>query len=905
MGSDLVGRDEELAALTHLLARAAAGGGGCFLIEGAVGIGKTALWAAALERAAERGYLVLKAQPVEAETAYSFAAIADLLRPALDEVLKGLPAPQKAALETALLIDAGSGRAPDPHAVSVAVLTSLELLARKRPVVVAVDDVQWLDSPSRMTLQFVARRLTARMVLLMTERTEAHGEPTIRLEGERLRLGPLSAGALQQFIHERIGVALPRPTLLRLHEASGGYPLFALEIARALRARSSDLAVTDPLPVPGNLRELVARRLGAISPETRSALLAVASSARPVPELLSPEALREAIVAEVVALEEAQVRFTHPLFASVLSAEASPAERRAVHRKLADLSADEEEAARHLALAATGPDEHVAARLERAAARARGRGAPTAAAELMTRARELTPESRTADRLRRAVDAAELLVAGRAPGAEQLLEAVLPATSGNLRARALELLGFRRGLGDTRAAPPLLEEALEHVDDPRLELRIRLELCDPIVRGVSDRSIAHARRAVELAERSGDRALLAAAAASRAALEGKPIEDLEAAARIEQLAHGGVQARLVLAWARLAMGSDAGRLLLNPLVDESLAAGLRTHNSVIAMLAYAESRAGNLRHAKLLANEFLLYSVPEHNKTGESGGLGIRAYAEACLGELSDARRDADASMRIADAAGFAGRSIQTRGVLGFVDLSRGDVDRAAAYFRDAVARLFTADEGRWPPLAHTRLAIPTVLTDAVDAFAKLGRIEETRPLIDWLERDRTNPWHGALAAVCRGLTAAARGEHDGAQIELRDAAERLEPLSLPLDHGRALLALGSAQRRGRHRGEARRSFEHALEIFERIEAPLWAAAARRELASIGGRRRGASGLTASEGRVAELVASGRTNKEVAAALFISAKTVEGHLANVYEKLGVRSRAELARKVASEEIAAQ
>jgi DNA-binding CsgD family transcriptional regulator len=904
MGSDLVGRNEELAAITHLLLRAAAGGSGCCLIEGAIGIGKTALSNAALELAGQRGYLVLKAHPVEAETAYSFAAVADLLRPVLDEVLKGLPAPQKVALETALLIDGGNDRAPDPHAVSMAVLTALELLAKKRPVVVAVDDAQWLDSPSRMTLQFVARRLTARMALLVTERTEGHGEPTIQLEGERLTLRPLSAGALQQFIHERIGVALPRPTLLRLHEASGGHPLYALEIARALRASSHDLAVTDPLPVPGSLRELVARRLAAISPETRRALLAVASSAHPAPELLAPEALREAIAAEVVALDGAQVRFTHPLFGSVLLAEASPAERRAVHRSLADLPADEEEIARHLALAATEPDERVAAQLERAASRARSRGAPSAAAELMERARDLTPEAQRLDRLRRAVDAAEFLVAARSPGAEQLLEAVLPGATGNLRARVLELLGLRRGQGDIRAAPPLLEEALEHVDDPRLELRIRLELCDPILRGTSDRSVAHAQRALQLAEGSGDAGLRAAAAASHAALHGKPIEDFESAARMEEFSRNGVQARLLLAWVHLARGSDAGRVLLNSLLDEALAAGLRAHNSVISMLAYAEGRAGNARRAKELATEFLLYGVAEHNTTAESGGLGIRAYAEACLGELSDARRDADASMRIADAARFAGRSIQTRGVLGFVDLSAGEADRAAEHFRAAVAQLFAADAGAWPPLAHTRLAIPTLLADAVAAFAALGRLAETRPPIDWLERDPTNPWHSALAAHCRGVTAAALREQDRAQTELRDAAERLEPLSLPLDYGRALLALGAAQRRGRRRSDARRSLERALDLFEKIEAPLWAATARRELASIGGRPHAASGLTASERRVAELVASGHTNKEVAAALFISAKTVEGHLANVYAKLGVRSRAELARKGASEEIPA-
>src|SRR5256885_12179673 len=159
MGSDLVGRDEELATITQFLLRAAAGGSGCCLIEGAVGIGKTALWNAALELAGQRGFLVLKTHPVEAETAYSFAAVADLLRPVLDEVLKGLPAPQKVALETALLIDEGTDRAPDPHAVSMAALTALQLLAKKRPVVVALDDAHRLDSPSRLTCPCVSPSL--------------------------------------------------------------------------------------------------------------------------------------------------------------------------------------------------------------------------------------------------------------------------------------------------------------------------------------------------------------------------------------------------------------------------------------------------------------------------------------------------------------------------------------------------------------------------------------------------------------------------------------------------------------------------------------------------------------------------------------------------------------------------
>jgi len=205
MGTGLVGRDAEMAVITGLLTRAADGGTGACVIEGGIGIGKTAVWNAGLEFAAGRGYLVLTAHPVEAETAFSFAALADLLRPNLDEVLERLPPPQRLALEIALLIDKGGGGAPDPHAVSVAAMTALELLAKKRPVLAAVDDVQWLDSPSRAALQFIARRLGPRIAFLVTERLEEGDAPTLSVEGERLRLGPLSAGALQRLVHERMG----------------------------------------------------------------------------------------------------------------------------------------------------------------------------------------------------------------------------------------------------------------------------------------------------------------------------------------------------------------------------------------------------------------------------------------------------------------------------------------------------------------------------------------------------------------------------------------------------------------------------------------------------------------------------------------------------------------------------
>jgi len=594
------------------------------------------------------------------------------------------------------------------------------------------------------------------------------------------------------------------------------------------------------------------------------------------------------------------VRFTHPLFGSVLYADAPASERRAVHHRLAELVLDEEEAARHLAFAATRPDEEVALRLERAAARARARGATTAAAELIERASELTPETNSTERLRRALDAAEFHLAGRTPGASRILDAVLPKTSGDLRARALLLMAVRRGLVEYGAPSPLLEEALEHVKDPALELQIRLELVNLILRGATPRSARHADRAVELAEQGGDDGLLAVAIASRAALHEDPLAELERAADLERRSGANVHARLQLALLQLSRGSDAGRLSLNALLEQSLAAGIRAHNWVIGTLAHAETRAGNFQRGKQLASEFRGYTVAEQNRLGESAALTSRAYAEACLGELDEARHDAETAIRLADEGGYEGRSIQGRALLGFIALSAGETERSVRPFEEAAARALAVDPGRLPPFAISRLAIPIALADAVEAFCEMGRVDETRPLIAWLEREHRNPWHQGLAGHCRGLVAAARRDHDPAVAELADAARRLEPLSLPLDHGRALLALGSAQRRAGEKAEARPALLGALETFERIGAPLWGAKAENELARIGGRPRAEHGLTPSEVRVAQLVAAGRTNKEVAAALFISAKTVEGHLANVYEKLGVRSRAELARKMASE-----
>jgi len=352
-----------------------------------------------------------------------------------------------------------------------------------------------------------------------------------------------------------------------------------------------------------------------------------------------------------------------------------------------------------------------------------------------------------------------------------------------------------------------------------------------------------------------------------------------------------------VAWAQLYRGSDVGRVQLAGLLDTALTAGLRAHNRVISLLSYAETRAGDPLRGRELAEEFLQYGVAEGNLLAQLAALCARAYASAWLSDIDGAKADADKAIAIGDTAGYVGRSIQARGIRGFIDLTRGDVSDAVAHFRHAVAGVFDDSLETLPPVAHTRLVLPTVVADAVDVFCAVGLVDECQRLVMWLEREPTNPWLVALSTFARGLVAEARGGHDVGLASLHDAVRQLEALALPLDLGRALLALGVAQRRARQRSAARDTLERAGAAFERAGASLWADKARSEIDRIGGRRSFGDELTPSERRIALRVAQGKKNREVAAALVVTERTVEAALTLIYRKLDVRSRTELARKL--------
>jgi len=354
---EIVGRHEELVSLNAFLDRAA-GGVSALVLEGDAGIGKSTLWLAGVEGARDRSFRVLSSRPAEAESGLAHAGLGDLLEDVLEQVLPELPAPRRRVLEIALLVEEAGEDPADPRALGVAVRTALQLLAENEPVVLAIDDVQWLDVSSAVALSFSLRRLDGNVRLLLSRRLE-EGVPATGLERavdgdrlQRLRVGPLSLGAMHVLLQRRLDTTFARPTLLRLHEASGGNPFYALELAGALKRRGSTLAPGDQLPIPTSLEELVQERLGGLSAPALEVARFVAALAYPTVRGVdaavgasSEPGLTDALESGVLELDGERLRFTHPLLASAVSSRSPPTRRRSLHARLAEVVPTEEERA--------------------------------------------------------------------------------------------------------------------------------------------------------------------------------------------------------------------------------------------------------------------------------------------------------------------------------------------------------------------------------------------------------------------------------------------------------------------------------------------------------------------------------------------------------------------------------
>ena len=908
--ADVVGREDELAAISDFLD---ADGVPCaVVVEGEPGIGKTTVWLAAIEQAEARGVRVLRARPAESESRLAFSSLADLLGPVLQDVLGELPPPQRRALDAALLID--DGARADRRAVGAGLLSALRALPAQKRLLVAIDDSQWLDPSSAAALQFALRRLREEPVALVTaRRPNGVGELEQAFPPERVRcvsVGPLEFLALNAVLHARLETTLPRPLLRRLHELSGGNPFFALELAQSPDALGAGT-------LPPSLDALVRGRMATLPEHAQLALLVAAAASQPSVELVenavgSPDTLAAAEAEGIVELDHGSVRFTHPLLASGAYSAAEPSQRREAHRLLGGLVRDPEERARHLAAATTGPDEKVGAALEAAATRARARGAPAAAAELSEEAAQLTPPEGEADRRRRLAEAGYYhFESGDSRRALALLEelaAHLPA--GPERASVLTRLARVRSYSDDLGAATelFLQAAVEAGDDRALLARAHEGAAGQLFRQRRrlDESVEHARRAAELARGLGDDALLALALSSQLLAEAtlgrlEAPETLEAALALQPVVENErilAQPAFAAAIARMWWEEPGGvKPTAEQLIDRGRAAGDEGSLAyVYVMLAQAECLLGDFEQG--WRNAEAAREIAEQAGQEAVGGyaLAMQALADAHRGREQDAREAAARALELGRTTELTPVTQFARAALGLLELSFGRPAEAAEHLAPLVE------------LARTERICEPGLTryvpDQVEVLVEVGRLDEACELLDWHEANAVRLGRrGATASSrrCRGLLAAAQGALDEALVHFESALAEHDAVPLPFDRARTLLLYGAALRRSKRKADARDRLEEAVASFDQLGAAAFAGRARAELARIGGRRRSEGGLTATERQIAGLVADGRSNKEVAAALFVTVKTVEANLSRVYAKLGLRSRADLARHMATDE----
>jgi DNA-binding CsgD family transcriptional regulator len=904
----MVGREPELVILREFLELDP--GWRALVVTGDAGIGKTTLWEAGIAFARGRGVRVLSTRASGAEARLAFTALIDLLDGVDLGALEGLPAPQLRALEVALLRAEPGGDPPGSAAIALGFLNALRALAAREPLLVAIDDVQWLDAPSADVLAFAVRRLEGDAVpFLLAKRPGRASELERALAAGRLRLlevGPLSLGAMRSLLSERLRLSLPRHLLRRLVESTLGNPLFALEVGRTL-AEHGLPGIGEDLPVPDEVEDLLGTRVTRLPGRVRRLLLAVALSAdlrtSQLAAIADETAVEDAVAAGVLLVDGSRVRVSHPLLAAVAKKRSRPRERRELHLELAGVVADEELRARHLALVAEGSDEELAAMLARAAGVASARGARQEAAELAEHALRLTPPE-SAERAGRFVALAENLgLAGEEQRSSNLLVAEFDSLpQGPLRVRARLLLARESPNAADHEAH--LERALTEAEgDPVLRAWVLAEMSllawirverIPDAEAWALEALPAARRAEPELER-----LVLVAIASARTLAGRPIDDLCQRSGARSDAVSDIldsldrRASLRLSWRGEVGEARASLSRLLTLADER--GEQMAYGALHLNLCELELRSGEWEAASRLLDEWdessnteLLTVPPLYER--------CRALLAAGRGDPNEVERCAAEAIARCEAAGLRWDLLESLRARGIAALLMHEPGRAADSLRAVWAH--TQREGVDEPGAFP------VVPELVEALVELGQLDEARAVTGCLRElaeRQEHPWGLATAKRCDALVRLAAGRYDEeAAAELAQASADYEQLGLRFDRARSLLSLGRSQRRHRKWAAARRALEDAAAAFSEIGSPGWVEEVRSELARVGARRPQPAGeLTPAERHVVELAADGLSNKEIARALFVTVKTVEAHLSHAYAKLGVRSRSQLARSLSA------
>lgn len=925
MSDEVVGRGNELAAAERFLERAGQRLA-ALVIEGDAGIGKTTLWRAAIGVATASGFAVLASRPARSEQQLTLGALTDLLADVDETVLATLPPPQRRALEIALLRIAPSGILPDQRTLSVAVAGLLRHLATSGPLLIAVDDAHWFDESSAAILQYAIRRLADRPVgLLAASRIEPHGPADLDLRGvvsldriDRIRLGPMPLASLHRLLQLRLGRSFPRLVLVRIEAASGGNPLYALEIAHSLSERDIPAMPSDPLPVPDSLSLLLTGRIADLPEATMRALLLAAAAAEPTVETIdrahpgSVAALGPAIERGIVEVEGRAVRFAHPLLAQAVVTLA-PADRlRTAHEALAGATSSPDARARHLGHAATGPDESVALALTRAAEVARDRGATLDAAALYLDAHRATPDELDGRRLDRARLAAECLFIDLSEmvQADGILEAALRiAKPGPARAEALSIRALILYYhGRVPDAVTIAEQALEESgDDELLRATVLGRLAFLVMQLDLERGLGLVSEAVDILERRRDpvdpdllaNALLLRAVAELGFVQPTRSSDIGRGQRLmtangRSWEHEGADGS-AFGIARLTDDLDRAIELTRDLIRAKSGPGGDDPFNLVQLSGLLVFR-GQWREARRLAEA----AMDAYEREGLHPAWGLRGLALVAAhdGRLDVARSAAEEGLRIAMDRGDTVIAAFHRQVLGFVAVSIGDWPTAETQLSiaaDLSARMAIRHPGRF------KLA-----GDQVEAALALGDIERAAAVqatLDEAARIAPTPWVVAVGARSAALILAARGDLDGAMLTLERALIDHQALQMPFEEARTQLVKGRLHRRRREKRLADETLHAALERFEALGASIWADQARAELGRVGRRPRAPGGLTETERRVAELAAQGLSGRQIADRAFLAPKTVGNVLGRVYEKLGIHSRAELGATMASEPVA--
>lgn len=947
----LPGREGEIATIVAFL-DSLESGPAALIVEGGSGIGKTRLIEFACLAADRRSFRVLACDPSAADAKLSFAGLTDLVSAVVDDTIQRLPGPQRAALEVALLRADPRTASLDRRAIAMALLSILRLLTDTGPVLVVVDDEQWLDGPTRAILVFALRRLGDLPVgILVARRPAGPGPASLDLDRalpsdrvQHLTLPPLGRTALRAIIGARSDRRPSRRTLAAVDRWSGGNPFLALEIVRGSEGREEHRDDRVGTPIPRSLLDVVAERIVALPAPTRRVLLSAAALASPTVEGLTAVAgrstrasLRRAEAAGVIRIAGDRVFFAHPLLAAAAYDAAPASVRRRVHRRLAASVSSVEEAVWHLDASISGPDEPTARTLEEAALIARARGAPDGAAELLERACERTPPDPPGvlDR-RRLLLADSLLMAGDVRAGSQLLtDLVEPSTPRVVRAVAMALQARVAYYTDRpQPAVDMIEGALELIrGEPRSEALLHCALATIPSFDIHPKSY-HAAAAVD---RLGDLAdpdpAIRALVAQTASLTGFLCEGL--AIRLDEVERA-VQAEreasrpLTDERARRALDIALGKVPAEPgdAAPAPIEVPITSDLSAEVGLADALQLGERFERAREQWQAIYRTAVESGDDLSAAHAQGHLADLETRLGDWDAAERCALEQLSVAVSFGERHNHTMALARLSFLDALRGREASARARALEALSEPGWADGwtvgqchwgigllelslGRFaeadPVLVEVGkirdglgIRAPSFLcyqADHVEALIGLGRLGDAATLAEAFESAcRVGPfaWPLGLAYRCRALLAAARGDLELA-LDRADAAEALlrQDDDSPFELARTLLSSGEIRRRFRRKREARDRLSEALERFDQLGAPLWAARARAGLDRIGLRPSAPLELTPVESEVARLSAQGMTNREVAAAVFLTPKTVEGVLARVYGKLAIRTRAEL------------